>query len=328
MAKEPVRMLYGKGVALTDKKAVQRRARCKLITQTTMLRLIDVAKEKGATDRVKAYWNTYHCQNLITTAKGRMYATHCKNRFCTYCCGIRKAELINQNLPVIRTWKDPHFLTLTTKAVGASKLKARIRNMNRAFRIINDRYRQKAHRGTGPKLVGLKSLECNFNPKAKTYNPHFHLIVPDKETADILLKEWLNLWTTEFAKPVSQNCRKVKDREKDLIEVIKYEAKIITEPDGTKSRGKKAGAKIYARALDNIYAAMKGIRIIDRFGFNAPPKVKTKTEYRLTEDSQLWQYHLKSRDWVSEESEGTLTNYSPDFELENLIELNIDTDAE
>lgn len=65
MKQNPVRMLYGRGVELTNAKAVQRRAKCKLITQTMMLRLIDVAKETGANDRVKAYWNTCHCQSEI-----------------------------------------------------------------------------------------------------------------------------------------------------------------------------------------------------------------------------------------------------------------------
>jgi len=323
-----MRLLYGKGVELTNKKAVQRRAKCKLITQTTMLRLIDVAKDKGALDRVKAYWNTYHCQNNIFTTNSKMFAPHCKNRYCTYCCGIRKAELINKYLPVIKTWPEPHFLTLTAKAVGAAKLKARIKNMIRAFKKINDRNRQKVYRGTAQKLIGLKSLECNFNPKLKTYNPHFHLIVPDRATAENLLSQWLNLWTIEFAKTGAQNIRKVDDTEKDLIEVIKYEAKIITEPDAKKSRGKRGTAKIYVRALDNIYAAMKGCRIIDRFGFNVKKRTKKKRVFQLTDDYQLWQYHLKSRDWIRDEHESPLTNFSPDFELENLLELNIDTDAE
>ncbi len=39
-------------------------------------------------------------------------------------------------------------------------------------------------------------------------------------------------------------------------------------------------------------------------------------------------YDLKSRDWVSDEYESPLTNFSPGFELENILGLNIDTEAE
>jgi hypothetical protein len=48
MEPNPLRLLYGNGSDLTNAKAVQRRAGCKLITQTTMLKLIDVAKDRGA----------------------------------------------------------------------------------------------------------------------------------------------------------------------------------------------------------------------------------------------------------------------------------------
>lgn len=246
------RVLYGKGSDITNDKAVQGCARCKLITQTTILKLIDVARERGAKDRVNAYWNTYHCQNLIYTSNGRMYAPHCKNRFCTYCCGIRKAELINKYLPIMQSWNEPYFLTLTIKAVKAPALTKAIKAMNRAFSLINARYRKRAQRNKGHKLIGLKNIECNFNPKNKTYNPHFHLIVPEKEMAKTIIDEWLAIWTSRFTHRDAQNMRKVRDTEKDLIEVIKYETKIFTEPEGKKSRGKKGSAKVYIRALDNI----------------------------------------------------------------------------
>jgi hypothetical protein len=68
MEPNSLRLLYGNGSDQTNAKVVQRRARCKLITQTTMLKLIDVTKDRGTKDRVKAYWNTYHCRNQIYTA--------------------------------------------------------------------------------------------------------------------------------------------------------------------------------------------------------------------------------------------------------------------
>lgn len=328
MEQNPTRVLYGKGSDLTNTKATQRRARCKQITQTTMLHLIDIAKEKGAVDRVKAYWNTYHCQNIICTAGGRMYAPHCKNRFCTYCCGIRKAELINKYLPVLESWPDPYFVTLTIKAVKAGQLAKMIKALNRAFKKINAKCRKRAQRDTGKKLMGLKTLECNFNPKSKTYNPHLHLIVPSRGAAQFLVDEWLTLWTPRFTHRDAQNYRKITDKEKDLIEVIKYETKVFTEPDGKKGRNRKGTAKIYIRALYNIHGAMKGTRLIDRFGFNAPKKAKEKTECILTEDYMEWQYDLKSRDWVSEEHESTLTAYQPDATLESLLEGDIDIELE
>lgn len=293
-----------------------------------MLKLIDIAKEKGAKDRVKAYWNTCHCQNQIYTAKGKLYAPQGKNRFCTYCCGVRKAELTNKYLPVLQAWKDVHFVPLTIKAVNAPRLPAMIKAMNRAFRLLKAKHAKRSERGTGQKLVGLKSLECNFNPKTKTYNPHFHLLVPSREMAEMVIDEWLRLWTKKYTHRDAQDCRKVEDTEKDLIEVIKYEAKLFTEPEGKRRPSKKDTAKIYVRALDNIYAALKGSRIIDRFGFSLPKKQKEPTPCQLTADCMPWLYDLRSRDWLNEEHESTLTAYTPGHELETILQNNLDTDLE
>lgn len=298
-------LVHGKGTALNNLKAVERRAKCKLITQTTILSLIDKPKEKGAIQREKAYWNTYHCQNKIVTSENRMYAPQCKNRICTYCCGIRKAELVNKYLPVLQTWTHPYFITLTVRAVAVGRLALMIKGINRAFRQIKAKHAKRGERGTGLKLSGLKSLECNFNPKDRTYNPHLHLIVPDRETAELLIDEWLKKWTKKYTHRDAQNMRIVKDKEKDLIEVIKYEAKIFTEQDGKKKRGKKGTAVIYARALDNIYAAMKGCRLIEKFGFKLLKTIKPKTESKLVEDGIVWQYGLKSSHLITEEHENT-----------------------
>ena len=58
------------------------------------LSLIAIAEKKGEPEKVKAFWNTYHCQNRLITHEGRYFGKYCKNRFCTLCSSIRKAEII------------------------------------------------------------------------------------------------------------------------------------------------------------------------------------------------------------------------------------------
>ena len=60
--------------------------------------------------------------------------------------------------------------------------------MLRAFELIHNRCKKRYERGKGIKLIGFKSFECNFNPGTKTYNPHFHFIVQNKEIAELLKK--------------------------------------------------------------------------------------------------------------------------------------------
>ena len=184
-------IVNGEGSDLSKKEALKGRAKRKTITQIMMLNLITIAQENGEPELEKSYWNTYYCQQNIVTADGRLYGKYCKNRFCTLCCANRKAEMINKYYPIMKDWNKPYFLTLTVKSCKAHQLKSYISSMLKTFQKIVEKYRKRNQRGRGLKLIGVKSLESNFNPKAKTYNPHFHIITKEKWMAEVIKKEWL-----------------------------------------------------------------------------------------------------------------------------------------
>jgi plasmid rolling circle replication initiator protein Rep len=322
-------IVNGNGSEITDSKVLKGRAKRKMITQNMVLNLIDVAQGNREYERVKSFWNTYYCQNKIHSSDGRLYGKYCKNRFCTLCCSIRKAVILNKYLPIIKQWENPYFVTLTVKAVPARILKQRIKNLLRAFRIIINRYRKQNQRGKGLKLVGVKSLECNFNPMMKTYNPHLHIIVPNKQIANILIREWLLLWTKEFASKLAQHSRKVNSAEKDLIEIVKYGSKIFTEPDINKKSKEKSSPLIYISALNNILNAMKGHRVFERFGFNLTTENKlTNAGPKVLNQYNEWVFDLKQTDWVNTDSEELLSGYLPTNELKGLLKNNIDIHLE
>ncbi len=255
----PIALVSGKGTDISDNPSLANRARRKLITRKMVLSLIDVAKEKGEPERVQAYWNAYHCLNNVIVTNGKMHGKYCKNRFCTICNAIRKADMINRYYPVISQWEDVQFVTLTVKSCKEEKLNRWVYGMKRAFEMIKNRCNKRYQRGKGIKLIGVKSLECNFNPIKKTYNPHFHLIVPNKEIAELLKKEWMEQWRPKnkneyrykFTTPAAQHIESVYNLETALIETIKYGSKIFTEPDLKKKSTQNTPPKIYARALDN-----------------------------------------------------------------------------
>jgi hypothetical protein len=93
-------------------------------------------------------------------------------------------------------------------------LPKRMQDMNRGLGIIIDRNRKRNQRGTGSKLIGIKSLERCFNPKTKKYNPHLHIIVPNKEMAEIIVKECLELCPMPFASDKAQKIIKIDNTEK------------------------------------------------------------------------------------------------------------------
>lgn len=328
--KGKIAIVNGDGTDLVNNKSMPKRAKRKIITRKMVLNLIDVAKKQKDYDAIKSYWNTYHCQNKVTVSENRLYSNYCKNRFCTICSAIRKADMINKYYPTLSQWTDIHFVTLTIKAVGARNLPIMIDAMFRAFRLIRNRQKKRHQRGKGIKLIGIKSLECNFNPIAKTYNPHYHIIVPSKEIADLLQDEWLNQWKSSkrlFASHKAQYIRKVENLERDLIEVIKYGSKIFTEPDLKKQSQKvkngKPKTQIYAHALHNIFMSMKGKRIFERFGFDLPKLPKKENSTKLITNVQEFFFPKDGTDWTSRTGKN-LTGYVQPHELEYLLSECID----
>jgi len=323
-------ILQGNGSELSNDKALKGIAKRKMITQKMALSLIDVEHASGGNNLKKGLWNTYHCQEKIYTANGRVYGKYCKNRFCTLCLAIRKADIINRYLPVIQTWEQPYFVTLTIKAFGANRLNYLMRKILRAFQLINDKYRKRHLRGKGIKLIGIKSLECNFNPEKKTYNPHLHLIVGNKEMADTLISEWLALWgrakSYKYVSRYAQKAEPVHDKETALIEIVKYGSKIFTEPDVNKKERNATNNTLYAAALANIFNAMQGLRIFERFGFNLPKEVKRATQLSVAKEYVEWEFDIQYFDWLNNHNK-KLTNYLPPDKLRELLENRIDTKA-
>ncbi|MEB0260502.1 protein rep [Mucilaginibacter sp. 10I4] len=328
--------LMGKGSEMTNTATLKKNANKKFITQKTALGLVDASKNKsGASEMKKKYWNSWHCLRKVYTSNGLKYGKYCKNRSCTVCSGIRKAEIINRYYPVLQQWPDPHFVTLTSKSVSKRGLAKRMKDVFRAFTIITTKHRKKRNNGLPGTLKGIKSLECNFNPKAHTYNVHLHIIVPDKSTADVLKTEWLALWTKNgtwdkvLATPKAQNVKKVWDKEGALVELIKYSSKIFTDPDVMNKTNTLVNKTVYMAALHNIYQAMKNLRIFERFGFNLPKQEsKEPIAINQTTDYDLWYYHHKALDWVNRETGEVLTGYTPDYNLVELFEKRTDTELE
>ena len=312
-----VAIVLGNGSDLSDPKVLQGRAKRKLVTQKMVLSLIGITEKAEDSERLKSYWNTFYCQSNIYTFEGRLYGKYCKNRFCTLCCSIRKAKIINAYLPIINQWDEPYFVTLTAKAIKSKNLKRRMKDLNRGFRKINARYRKRALRGKGPKLIGIKSLECNFNPIKLTYNPHMHVIVASKEMAEIIIKEWLEICTPKFAIRKAQHLAKISDKQRALVEVVKYGSKIFTEP-GTKENG--IDGSIFTAALDNIFVAMKGCRIFERFGFNLPKNAEImRSAGRVLNEFDQWAFDLRQCDWMNVKNDQVLSGYIADPNLSHIL---------
>lgn len=310
--------------SLINTDTLNKLAKKKHITNTLMLSMIDIAKENGEPEKAKGYWNAYYCQNNLVSADGRIYGNYCKTRYCNVCNGIRKADLINKYYPTLKSWPSAYMVTLTVRNVKASKLRAIISNMLATLRKINEKHRKQYARGTGIRLVGVRSLECTFNPLNKTYHPHFHLIVQTKQMAEIIRKEWQDRARPGWVSPKGQHVAPLLSHKAAVMEVIKYGAKIITLPK-EQNNNPKHSPMIYVAALDQIYTAMDGRRLFDRFGFNAEKKVKEKTSPRLVEAFNEYEYDTKKSDWTDTSTGKGLSEFVPSHSLNALLSTNINS---
>jgi len=317
-------ILMGKGSDLSDKITAKRRAKRKVIGNKLSLNLIDIDKEKGKGKKSKTFWNTYHCQNRLYYSEGRTFGKYCKNRACPLCLSIRKATIINKYLPIISNWEQPYYIVLTAKAVPARHLPKRIDQMINRFQRIKNRIKTRHARGNGPKLIGIRTIEANFNPIKKTYNPHFNFIVETKEMADLLMAEWLKMLTPKFANKKGQFMRSIENELQQLIEVVKYGSKIFTEPD-LKKKGKDG--KVYALALYNILSAFERHRLFERFGFNGPKQIKKDNRLSMVVDYDIYYWDISKADWIGSQGQN-LTDYVICPKLHYLINEGVNTELE
>lgn len=287
--------------------------------------MIDIAKANGEKEIVDRYWNTFHCQTKLISTDGRYHCNWCKNRFCATCCGIRKAKLIKSYYPIVSQWEKPHLVTITLKSVKGKYLNMRVNQIIKAFQRIMDRCNKRHSRGKGMKIMGIKSLECNFNATKRTYNPHYHLIVPNRVIGLYIQQEWKKeLNKKEFNVGwKGQHIREVIKTERDLVEVIKYGAKILSDPDPAHKRkrikGDMKGLHVYANALHTIYKAFDKHHLFSRFGFKLPEEEETENTSQEIYDFEQWKYVPKLMDWINCDTGKLLTEYEMDGYLEYIL---------
>ena len=288
----------------SDQKKYQKRAKAKAISNAITMRLVDVKSPM-----TKYYWRAYHCSNIITQTGQTLIGSYCNTRHCLVCNRIRTAKAIHgYSKPLLElsksTSKHSHclFSTLTRQSVKGEDLKRVITQMNSNYRNI-----QKNLKNTyGVTLKGIRKFECNYNPLEDTFNPHFHLVVGGKPCEILLQKTlWLNQYSKEEATPKAQKI--MPTSEGFELELFKYMTKMVYE-DG----------HIFPEALDTIFRAIRGKRIIQPFG--GIKKVSEnvdgiqKEEVTFVEPYEgQWQFSDLVIDWINEWGE-VLSNYTPSHE--------------
>ncbi|WP_271766756.1 hypothetical protein [Aquimarina algiphila] len=146
--------------------------------------------------------------------------------------------------------------------------------------------------------------------------------------ADIIVEEWYSRSKKGYVSPKGQKIDRVRNLENALVEIIKYGSKIFTEPDLKKRAKETTTTQVYAKALYNIFKAMKGTRIFDRFGFDLPERNIEKPQAKLLSHFEEWEYNMNTTDWENVYTSEVLTGYKIPSYLLAILENNLNIDQE
>ena len=294
--------------------AIRKRARAKYFSQNLAVRLASLPDSHLK----KSYWNTFHCASDLTQKDKKLSSKYCGNRWCTVCNRIRTAKLINGYEKPLAAMTEKHFVTLTLPNVQAEDLKATFETMLGHFKQIQEVFKKRKLRGKQDwQLVGIRKLECTYNPHSQTYHPHFHALIEGKEAAEALVAEWLKRVPT--ATSAAQDCRPATvGAERELF---KYFAKIVTKV------GKDS--KTLVKPLDVIFRAMWGLRVFQPIGIKKDVSEEIEElqtleveDIEAEEETVFWRW--ERCDWVNHDTGEMLTGYEPSDAMNTLVS-NMDT---
>jgi hypothetical protein len=197
--------------------------------------------------------------------------------------------------------KDPHFVTLTIRNVKIEDLRTSIQGMIKTMRLIQDLRRKNKQ----PLLQCIRKIECTYNPDLDTYHPHLHLIVEHEHAGKELVQQWLNRYP-EQSEIFGQDIRSAFDP----IELFKYFAKLTSKS----KKDTNGNESHYPEALDLIFRAIEGIRIIQPMGSikmvsDEIDTVEVQTIEEIQPDSTIWIFHRN--DWYNPNTGELLTGYEP-----------------
>ncbi len=308
-----VRTKYG------DSSTLLKRAKAKNMTHELMFRLIN-----GVPTSVNkpGYWNTLRCAGILALSGEEITTIYCKNRWCLVCNRIRTGKLIHDYLPILQSFgEDKHLVTLTLPNCAADDLSDTMDAMHAVFVRIKEVMKKR-----GTPLVGMRKLECTYNPERGDFHPHYHCIIEGKAHAETLLAEWLK--RTPTAERQAQDIRQANDEA--VRELFKYFTKLVSTQKGKRdSEGKITQTReINLSALDIIFTACKGRRTFQGFGIKLPKKVKgEKAEASDTDEpvekpmaDLLYSWNREMSDWVEPTTGEILTGYKPSEAMREVLE--------
>ena len=138
-------------------------------------------------EREQYYRRVIYCMaTLRVTGTGGLVTHRCNGRLCQNCNNIRAGKTFNKYFPVISTFKEPCFVTLTLLPVEKHYLSNRIKTLIKVFNLISNCLRKQ-----GITIHALRKIEIGWSCEGDNYRPHFHILLEGRAVAEKIIRQWL-----------------------------------------------------------------------------------------------------------------------------------------
>lgn len=285
--------------------ALRRRARAKGLTQA----LADGLAGLGDRTPLRhSYLATLACAGTLTQDGGAVAGKYCGNRWCVVCSRIRTAKLQVSYNPVLATWGDAWFVTLTLPNVTGQALHGEVRRLLKALTAV----KRAVKRTDALPFKAVRKLEVTYSPRRRDYHPHLHLVIAGEAVARAVVARWLAMHPD--ASPDAQDVRPATG----TAELFKYVTKLCVKLDGKHTTPPPL-------VLDTIFKALRGLRSVQAMGFKvaANADAVTDDDGTLTLDASTpapvavdgptqWEWLGGSvQDWVNLQTGEVLADHTP-----------------
>lgn len=294
-------------------RTLRSRARAKYLTSA----IVDGLMRLGDRTPLRhAYRRTAGCAGNLIQEDGRVTGKYCGNRWCLSCNRIRTAKLMDAYLPEVRTWEDPHFVTLTIPNVTARELPGAVRSMIDAMPAIMRGVRRTDHLD----VRAVRKLETTYNMRRGDFHPHLHLIVSSGAAGRAIVRRWLATFPDAVA-----DAQDVRPCDIDgARELFKYFTKLVVKGlDGERTAPPPW-------VLDTMFKAVRGLRTFQPMGFVSRAAV-TDDDAAIVLDAGTvspsarphgervsWEWSDALTDWIDYATGEVLSGYEPSDRVRHL----------
>jgi hypothetical protein len=286
---------------------LNKRAKAKFIQEPVIMAMIALDSKFAS-----KYKDTLHCSEIIYHKGQELTSRYCGHRWCRVCNRIRTGKLINGYTPALDQMPDKNMVTLTIKNVPAAILRQTIIGMNQTIRKIQE-YRRKVLNLPG--VNAIRKLECTYNVESDNYHPHYHIITSTIEEAEFIRNQWL-----DRRPDANHKGQDIREAYKPM-ELFKYFAKLTSGAASYVSANGRIKLKNeyhYPEALDIIFQAIQGLRIVQPMGQVKLVREEIDTviselaDETVTQEADANQYYLfTGENWASPFTGEVLTSYVP-----------------